>query len=63
MAMDDAGQLHFRCGVLTTRLNNFNDLLWGLLVLLGNAVFSTSRVRTFSISATRTLHDLGQHSG
>ena len=47
MAMDDAGQLHFRCRVLTTRLNNFNDLLWGLLVLLGNAVFITSRVTTF----------------
>ena len=46
MAMDDAGQLHFCCRVLT-RVLTFNDLLWGLLVLLGNAVFSTSRVTTF----------------
>ena len=46
MAMDDAGQLHFRCRVLTTRLTTQRSFV-GLLVLLGNAVFSTSRVRTF----------------
>ena len=54
MAMDDARQLHFRCRMLTTRVDNFDDLLWGLLVLLDNAVFSTSRLRTFPFQPQET---------
>ena len=62
MAMDDAGQLHFRYRVLTTRLTTLM-IFYMAPGTAGQCSFQHISCQNLSIAATRTLHDLGQHSG